>query len=273
MKKFLLAATILFCVMTAGCFQAKFDLIITGDGAVVRNWKLLGTAPFARHIEDLKARNEKAFPNLKVNPVAEGNLLGYEFSLEYPDIESFAKSSSEMYGAHSGKNNGISKHATWFFDEYDFDFYTATSQSNIPHEAEYMTQAALNNLVYEVTIQLPYPVEKCNADKIEDNGKFLQWNLAPLLIHSGEKHMNARFKIWHRDKIFVTALVELLLIASTIFFAVKARSEEFADIGKDLRFKRNIFAGLAVALALVSAYMILTPVTFTDADTISAALQ
>ena len=80
--------------------------------------------------------------------------------------------------------------------------------------------------------------------------------------------MQVRFKIWHRDKVLLTAIVELMLLAATIFFFIKARAENLETVSKDLRFKRNVFAGLSVALAMVSAYLILTPVTFTVADII-----
>ena len=85
--------------------------------------------------------------------------------------------------------------------------------------------------------------------------------------------MQTRFKIWHKDKIAVTAIVELIFLAATIFFFRKARAEESESIGKDLQFKRNVFAGLVVALAIISAYMLLAPVKFTDADIISIAVS
>ena len=273
MKKIFIVALSFTCLICAGCFQAEFDLIITSDGAVVRNWKVIGTAPYSRQIEDWRANNEKLFPDLKVKPVTKENMLGYEFTLNYPDIESFAKSHSEIYSAHIGKNKGVSRYKAWFFDEYDFDFCSIVAPTALPPESDYIAQAAIGNFVYELTIQLPYSAENQNADEISADGKVLKWNLAPVLIHGGERHMNARFKIWHRDKIVLTATVELLLLAAAIFFFVKARTETFEDISKDLRFKRNVFAGLFIALAIISAYQILAPVTFTDADIISAAAQ
>ena len=122
------------------------------------------------------------------------------------------------------------------------------------------TESAFSGVEFDVTIELPYHAEKNNADEISSDGKFLKWHLAPVLIHGGEKFMQTRFKIWHRDKIALTAAIELLLLASTIFFFSKARVEESPDLAKDLRFKRNVFAGLFVTLAIISAYMILAPV-------------
>lgn len=269
MKNFLIVVIGLICLTCAGCFKANFDLIITSEGAVIRNWKLIGTAPFIRQIEDWKATNEKVFPNLKVTPIAEDDMLGYEFQLEYPDIKSFAESWGEIYSAHAGSNKGVSRHRGWFFDEYDFDFYFMSPPTKIPPEASYFTQAAFDSVVYDMTIQLPYAAESYNADTVDSNGKFLRWNLAPAAIHGGEKSMNVRFKIWHKDKLALTAAVELLLLAATVFFFCKARAEGSESLNKDLNFKRNVFAGLSVTLAIISAYMLLTPVTFTDADIIS----
>ena len=257
MKKILLAALMLICVTCAGCFKGNFDLIITDDGAVVRTWQLMGTAPFKRKIDEAKINNEKLFPNLRVKPIVEGDMLGYEFALDYPDIETFAQSSSEMYGVHGGKNKGISQRKGWFFDEYEFDFYVEYSHANLPPEADYLTQSAFNSVVYDVSIQLPYSADSHNADSSDVTNKFLRWNLAPVLIHGGERFMNVRFKIWHKEQIAFTAAIELLLLAATIFFFSKARAEESESLAKDLRSKRNVFAGLFVALAIISAYMLL----------------
>ncbi|MBE8954894.1 MAG: LPXTG cell wall anchor domain-containing protein [Quinella sp. 2Q5] len=272
MKKFLLAATIALCLMSAGCFQAKYDLIITDDGAVVRNWKMLGTAPFSRQIEQMKANNERLFPNLKLKPIAEGDMLGYAFSLEYPDLESFAKSYSELYNAHAGKSTGVSRREGWFFDAYAFDFYCTVTRENLPPEVDHVTQAALTSLVYELTVQLPYAADFHDADEVSADGKVLTWKLAPLLIKGGERNLRAQFKIWHREKIFLTAAIGVLMLAGTIFFGVKARREESVSVADDFRFKRNVFGWLFISLALVAAYVLLTPIVFTEADIISAVV-
>ena len=269
MRKIFVLVLIFFCAICAGCFQAKFDLIITDDGEVFSRKKFVGNALVIRQIEEWKDRLEKSRPDMKAQVVVEGDLRGYEFAADYPDIETFAKSSGDLYRANGGKNRGVSQRKGWFFDEYDFDFCFSTPPGSLPPEAEFLTQEAFNGVEFDLSIQLPYAAEKTNADKIDGDGKFLKWNLAPVLIHGGEKFMQARFKIWHKDKIALTAAVELLLLAATIFFFRKARAEESESLAKDFRLKRNVFAGLTVALAIISAYMILAPVTFTAADIIS----
>ena len=81
------------------------------------------------------------------------------------------------------------------------------------------------------------------------------------MIHGGEKFLQASFKIRHKEKIALTAAFELLLLAATIFFLSKARKEESESLAKDFRLKRNIFAGLFLALTIASAYLLLAPVS------------
>ncbi|MBR2774781.1 MAG: helix-turn-helix transcriptional regulator [Selenomonadaceae bacterium] len=271
-RNFFIGVLSIVCLMCTGCFQADFDLIITREGSVVQHSKFIGNPLVIRQIEDWKTNNERANPDVKANQIVEGNLRGYEFTNHYPDVETFAKSAGDLHKANSSKNKGISRRKGWFFDTYDFDFYWTNPPLSIPPEAEFMTQTAFNAVEFNFTIQLPYAADSHNADTFDSDGRFLKWNLAPVLLHGGEKFMQARFKLWHWDKVALTAIIELLLLAATIFFFIKARTTDLEPLGKDFRFKRNVFAGLSVALAMVAAYLLLAPVTFTDADIISLAI-
>jgi len=268
MKNFLIVVTSLLCIICAGCGQIKFDLTITDTGEVIRRWHFIGTAPFSQEIENIKDKNKKLFPGLQVNTIAEGDMHGYEFTIRHPDIKSFAQSTSELYGVKEGKNKGISCRKSWFFDEYDFDFLAENRTPNIPIGTT-VNETLFSQVVYDCTINLPYAVDMTNADEVLDGGKVLKWNLAPMLIYGGEKSMQARFKIWHKDKVFLTAAVELMLFAATIFFLIKAHSTDSETLGKDFRFKRNVFAVLFIALTLIAAYLLFTPVVFTQTDIIS----
>ena len=272
MKKFLIVAISLLCIICAGCFEVNSELTITDTGAVIGHYKFIGTAALTQPIEDWKNQAKKLNPNIKIKAIEQGDLRGYELVTEYPDIETFAKSASKLYLAHEGKNKGISRRKSWFFDEYDFDFYWTSSSAQTAFNAT-VNQALLSRAVLDATINLPYAVDTTNADEVSDGGKFLKWHLAHVAINGGEKFMQARFKIWHKDKVFLTATVELMLFAAMIFFLIKARSEDSETLGKDFRFKRNVFAGLFVALSLIAAYFLFTPIAFTDADIISVATQ
>lgn len=267
MKKILLAAIILLCVNCAGCLEGGSNLIITDDGKVFVRNKLIGVPLIAEHIESFRqsfANN----PNAEISPVVEKNMSGYEVRANYPSVEKFAADCSSIYAAHEGKCKGIQQHKGFFFDAYNFDLISAGKKNFSPSEAA-AVQSMLSQVSFDLTLELPYAAENHNADKFDAAQKVLTWNLAPVLTGGGEKHMHAQFRIWHKDKIALTAAIELLLLAAMIFFFWKARSADFETVGKDLIFKRNVFAGLSVALALVAAHMIFAPVTFTDAEIIS----
>ena len=254
MRKILIGALLMSCVICAGCFEVKFGLTITDSGAVIQQCKFIGTAPLAPQIEAWKNQAEKNNPNLKAKAVEEGDLRGYKFDETYPDLETFAKYAGELYAAHPEKNNGLSRHKGWFFDEYDFDLYWKSSPAQTAFTTT-VNQALLSQAVFDVEINLPYAADFTNADEVSADGKYLKWHLAHVTINGGEKFMQARFKLWHKDKIAATAAVELLLLFATIFFAVKAHTEEL-EAAKDFRLKRNVFAGLFVALTALAAYMI-----------------
>ncbi|MBR0060369.1 MAG: hypothetical protein IJP68_02715 [Selenomonadaceae bacterium] len=254
MKKFLIVALSFICLICAGCFEVKFGLTITDSGAVIQHSKFIGTAALAPQIEAWKNQAEENNPNLQVKAVVEGDLRGYKFDVSYPDIETFAKMAGGFYVAHPEKNSGISRYASWFFDTYDFDLYFAGAPELTAFETT-VNQALLSQAVFDVEINLPYAADSTNADEVSADGKYLKWHLAHVTINGGEKFMQARFKLWHKDKLAATAAVELLLLFATIFFAIKAHTEDF-EAAKDFRFKRNVFAGLFVALTALAAFMI-----------------
>ena len=252
-KTFFVVALGLVCLICAGCFEVKFGLTVTDSGAVIQQSKFIGTAALSRQIEAWKNQAEENNPNVKAKAVEEGDLRGYKFDETYPDLETFAKYAGNFYAAHPEKNNGLSRHKSWFFDTYDFDLYWKSTPAQTAFETT-VNQALLSQAVFDVEINLPYAADFTNADEVSIDRRYLKWHLAHVTINGGEKFMQARFKLWHKDKIAATAAVELLLLAATIFFAIKANTEESAV--KELRFKRNVFAGLFVALTALAAYMI-----------------
>ena len=269
MKKILLAVLILICATCAGCLDGGSHLIITDDGAVHMRNKLIGVPLIAEHVESFR----KSFENrsdAEISPIVENNMSGYEVRVNYSSLENFAAEGNPLYTTRDGKCKGIQKHGGWFFDTYNFDLISSGERKFSPGEAA-TVQSMLSQVTFNLVIELPYSADNHNADKADAANKILTWHLAPVIIGSiADKHMHVQFKLWHRDKIALTAAIELLFLTATIFFFIKARAEESESLGKDLRFKRNVFAGLFVALAAISAYMILAPVNFTDADIISA---
>ena len=270
MKKILLAAMILFSVMCSGCLEGGSNLIITDDGEVYMRNRLIGVPLIAEHVESFRKSFEQR-EDAEISPVAENNMSGYEVRVHYPDIETFAAEGNPLYVTRKDQCKGIQRRKSWFFDTYNFDLMTTGERKFSPSEAA-AVQSMLSQVSFNLVIELPYAADKHNADKVDADNKILTWQLAPVIIGSiADKHMRVQFKIWHRDKIALTILVGVMLIAATIFFHVKACAEESESVGKDLKFKRNVFAGIFIALILVAAYLLNAPVTFTDADIISAA--
>ena len=268
MNKILLAVMIFICITCAGCLQGGSNLVITSGGEVFMRNKLIGVPMIADSIENFHQSFEK-HPNAEISPVVENNMSGYEVRVHYPSLEAFAAEGNPLYTTRAGKCKGIQLKRSWFFDTYSFDLISTGERKFSPSEAA-AVQSMLSQVLFDLVIELPYSADNHNADKFDAEQKILTWHLAPVLIGSlADKHMHVQFKIWHREKILLTIAIELLLIAATIFFAVKARSEESESLGKDLTFKRNVFGGLFIVLAIISAYMLFSTVTFTDADIIS----
>ena len=270
MKLFHYALLIFFCLICTGCFQGGSNLIITDDGKVFMRNKLIGVPLIAESIESFKNSFTNK-PNAEISPVVENNMSGYEVRMNYPSIEAFAADSATLYATHSGKCKGIQQKCGWFFDAYNFDLISSVDKNFSPSETA-AVQSMLSQVTFDLVIELPYSADNHNADKFDAANKILTWNLAATMIGGGEKHMHAQFKIWHREKIFFTGFIGLLMLAAGIFFHVKRKAEMSEIISASMTFKRNVFAGLFIALIIISAYMILAPVTFTDADIISITM-
>ena len=259
-RKIFIVALSLICVISAGCFEGGSHLIITDDGEVFMRNKLIGNPIVANQIENFKESFANK-PNVEISPVAENNMSGYEIRLHYPDMKSFKAENFSLYSAKKGKCRGIQQKNGWFFDAYNFDLIFSGERKLSPSESAAI-QSMLSQVTFDLVIELPYSADKNNADKSDVSNKMLTWNLAAALIGGSEKPIRFQFKIWHRDKIFLTVLVEILLIAAGIFFHVKKNSEEDEKFLQSMIFKRNVFAGLSIALAIISAYMILAPVKY-----------
>lgn len=267
MKKILIAVTILLCMMCSGCLEGGSNLIITDSGEVYMRNKLIGVPLIAEYVESFRKSYENN-PNAEISPVAENNMSGYEIRVHYPSIETFAADGNSLYTTHD-KCNGIQRRKSWFFDAYSFDLMMTGDKKFSPSEAAAI-QSMLSQVSFNLVIELPYSADNHNADKFDAENKILTWQLAPVIIGStADKHMRAQFKIWHRDKIALTIIIGVLLIAATIFFHVKARAEESESVVKDLNFKRNVFAGIFIALIFIAAYLLFATINFTDADIIS----
>ncbi len=261
----LLMVTSIFC---AGCFQVESDLTIDDDGKVTFKNEVMGVTVMREPIEAFKNELERGHYATEITPIAEGNMSGYRIITQYNNIEQLAAQDMELFHRTS-KNKGIQQRKGWFFDAYNFDLL-----SEAPKDGEYLdnpiAQSMMPQVKFNLVINLPYAVETTNAQNISNEGKTLAWNLTSSLIGGKDISMQAQFKIWHKDKIILTAIAIIILLGGAIYFFQKAKnySENGDEAAKNLRYMQ-ICAGLSAAIISASTFLLIEPVTFTDADIIS----
>lgn len=270
---FILALTAAICLSLTGCFKGEADITIDEDGSVSSKMRLVGVEFITEAIEDMKNSTLQGSGNVKVAPVTDGNMTGYELSSSYPDIDAFAKSGSNMVRAQNGKNKGIQAVNGWFYDAYSFDLIMeANGNAANSAEDEQMARAFLSQVRFDFNMNLPYPADSNNADTVSNEGKNLYWNLATTLTSNQDKSMRASFRIWHKERIAITVAVGILLLIAALFFAWKAfRAEPGA--GKNVNYAAAVLALILIlGIGGFAAYKYFVPPTFTDKDVISAAV-
>ena len=255
----------LITFLCAGCFQGESNLTIDADGKVTLKNELMGVPLLREQIEGLKNELERKSHVVDITPIASGNLSGYRITTEYPSVEQFAAQNIELYAKRDGKCKGIRQVKDWFFDAYDFDFV-----SEAPEAGEYldnpMIQSMMPQIKFDMVINLPYSAESSNAQNSADDNKTLSWNLTSSITNGKDVSIQARFKIWHRDKIVMTVAAIIALLGGAVYFAQKSQTfeEDSYDRAKNYKFMQICMA-LAAAVISVSVYMLLVPVDFNAA--------
>ena len=269
-------AAVIFTLTTflcAGCFQGESNLTIDADGKVTLKNEIMGVPLLREYIESAKNDLERKNKVIDITPIASGNLSGYRITTQYTSIEQLAAQNIEIYAGRAGKCKGIQQRKGWFFDEYNFDFV-----SEAPESGEYLdnpiAQSMMPQIKFDMVINLPYPAESSNAQNSTNDNKTLSWNLTSSMTSGKDVSIQARFKIWHRDKIIVTVAAIIALLGGAIYFSRKAKTFETGsyDAAKNLKFMQICMA-LAAAIISASVYMLIAPVEFTDADIIGKLSQ
>ena len=73
---------------------------------------------------------------------------------------------------------------------------------------------------------LPVVPESSNADRTENNGKTLTWNLGKTLVTGESSKIEAAFRIWNKTAIIATVVVVLVLIGGAVFFFLRHKKPE-----------------------------------------------
>jgi len=269
-------AAVIFTLTTflsAGCFQGESNLTIDADGKVTLKNEIMGVPLLREYIENAKNDLERKNKVIDITPISSGNLSGYRITTQYTSVEQFAAQNIELYAGRAGKCKGIQQRKGWLFDSYNFDFV-----SEAPESGEYLdnplAQSMMPQIKFDMVINLPYSVESSNAQNSTNDNKTLSWNLTSSMTSGKDVSIQARFKIWHRDKIILTVAAIVALLGGAIYFSRKAKTFEEGsyDAAKNLKFMQICMA-LAAAIISASVYMLIAPVEFTDADIIGKLPQ
>lgn len=265
-------------LFSAGCFQGESNLTIDDNGKVTMNIEIMGVPILREHIEGWKNEMERSNRATEISPVSSGNMSGYRITMQYQSIEQFAAQKIDIFGSKTGKAKGIQQRKGWFFDAYSFDFLSEAPEDSEEYLDNTLVQSMMPQIKFDMVINLPYVAEKNNAQHVSNDNKTLSWNLASSITSGKDVSVQVQFRIWHKEKIAVTAAVILILLGAMIYFLRKSQkqNENQADNAEGEAAK-NIFymkicAGLLAAVISASAFMLINPVTFTDADIISSAI-
>ncbi len=265
-------------LFSAGCFQGESNLTIDDNGKVTMNIEIMGVPILREHIEGWKNEMERSNRATEISPVSSGNMSGYRITMQYQSIEQFAAQKIDIFGSKTGKAKGIQQRKGWFFDEYSFDFLSEAPEDSEEYLDNTLVQSMMPQIKFDMVINLPYAAEKNNAQHVSNDNKTLSWNLASSITSGKDVSVQVQFRIWHKEKIAVTLAAIIILLGAMIYFLRKSQkqTENQADNAEGEAAK-NIFymkicAGLLAAIISASAFMLINPVTFTDADIISSAV-
>ena len=273
-KKILFVLLWIVSLVCAGCFSGSASLTIDESGGVHSTFSMAGMDFMQEEIEQQKQELLKDHPNAIITPIHDGPLNGFSIQIDYENMDRFAADGLKFYATRPNVCKGIQKQGRWFFDAYALDLLLEGDKRPAQlqgGDAAALAQAFLSQVRFDFTLNLPYEPDSHNADVVSNGGKNLGWNLIATLIQGDAKRISATFKLWNKMHIALTIGFAILLTVVTILFAVRGASAE----GDDKRTKTGVAIGAGVALlllSLLSAYLILAPVKFTDSDIISVTL-
>ena len=259
---------LMICLLCGGCFQCEMGLTIRDDGAVDMSVGMIGVPMLAEPIEEAK-NNMVSNTDAHVERIGNGNMSGYSISLKYETIEELAQGDKAFFAARKNVSKGIQQHKSWFYDAYSFDLL---QEGRGEPPTDPMTRAMAAQVIFDFVVNLPYAADENNADSVVNENKNLTWNLAPTLTNGEDKRIQLTFKLWHKDKIALTAALIVALLGASIFFFKKSSSNADADERNAASSKAKAFLGMAAVVIAASAYMLIKPVEFTDDEIISGTL-
>ena len=266
---------LIITVSTAGCFKGEANLTIRADGSAALKTRLLGTDFLKEAIIEATNEMKKKDSAAVVKEISEGDKTGFEITSEYPDMKTLAEKGGDLFTRRDGKAAGIQQKKTWFYDAYALDLYAGPNETGNDADsddpaADAMMKGFLDQIHYEFCLTLPEVPEKHNADRTEDGGKTLRWDLAPTLTAGGDKHIQAEFRLWNKPHIMLTAAVAIVFLALTVLFVILRQKSDAGERGKK-QILAIVFAVLALVVFAFSAWQLTAAFGFAAEDSISPA--
>ena len=214
MRTMLAAVMLGLLVLTSGCFSGDVNVTVNNDGSADLKTTLVRAPMLAQIVEQSKASMLAKNPDAQVAPVTKENMSGYEITEHYDSVDKL--SDQEFFAAHDGKNTGITVKKSLFYTDYNFDLLFEGSQNGGG------AGAFASNITFTYQMTLPSAPSSTNADREEDGGRTLTWNLGKTLVTGESSPIQVSFRIWHTN-VIIGAVVLVLVILAVIAFLIWRR--------------------------------------------------
>ena len=221
MRTVLAAAMFGVLALTSGCFSGDVNVVINEDGSADLKTTLVSVPMLAEIVEQSKTAATAKNPDAQVTPVTKENMSGYEITEHYATIDKLSE--NDFFKANEGKNTGITANKSLFYTDYNFDLLFEGSQNGGG------AGAFASNITFTYQMTLPVVPTSSNADRSENDGKQLTWNLGKTLVTGESSKMEVAFRIWHKTTIIGTIVLVVILIGAGAFFFLRKRKEPEED--------------------------------------------
>ena len=218
MRTVLAAAMLGVLALTSGCFSGDVNVAINEDGSADLKTTLVSVPMLAEIVEQSKAATTAKNPDAQVTPVTKENMSGYEITEHYASIDKLSE--NDFFKANEGKNTGITVNNSLFYTDYNFDLLFEGSQNGGG------AGAFASNITFTYQMTLPVAPTSSNADRSENDGKQLTWNLGKTLVTGESSKIEVAFRLWNKTAIIGTIVVVIVLIGAGAFFFMRRRKPE-----------------------------------------------
>lgn len=246
------------CLLLSGCGDFHDSYVFKSDGSVLVE-KDIKTTHFEHDIMD-KAKSiieqeAKGFDITKLNDYE------YKGTKLFADVKSVVNFNPKLWSPDEW-HKGIQVKKGFLYDYYSIDLFMKKDKNNLrsnfaqlkvpdyfsknPGMSYYEQRIQLkDSMRADFTINLPNEADSSNADSKTNENKTLTWDMKPWVIGDTTFHADAKFKIYHQNRLIMLLVLAVILSITTIGLVV-------IDIlkRKNSRLKKY-FAGSAIAIFLI----------------------